>query len=756
MNSLSQDRPTTQRLLPALLLGLLLVLVAVPVQPIAAQQSSTELPAEPIDPDGAARPSALATRATGPISIDGRLDDAAWASARVIDDFYQQKPLAGMPATERTEVRILFDDDNLYIGAELREQPGYRAIIPTLQRDPNTRDGDTFGVTLDPFLDGKTVFTFLFNPGGAVRDLQTADDGRINNPAWDAAFDHRVRVHDEGWTLEFAIPWSQLRFDATRDEQVWGLNLLRRIRRKNEDATWAPMDRQWQLYVISRGGTLEGLNGLRPGRNLSIKPFALASEPSGQLQAGVKTEFDAGVDLKYGITPSMTLDLTVNTDFSQVEVDQEQVNLTRFSLFFPEKREFFLENAGVFQFGDQGTYSTRTGSSNRDFTLFHSRRIGLTPSGAPLPILGGARVSGTAGPMTVGLLNMQTRSEAGFDPENFTVARVRTEPATGLTVGGIFVNRAATGSGTGDNQSYGIDADLQAFNGYLLVQSYLAATQGTTAGGADVDRAFAGRLSVGWRDPFWEIFTLYRQLDPDFDPGVGFVRRTGVRHGYGTLGVRPRVDWSGFQELNPYVETHVYTNLGGTLESRMITGGLDVDFSDGSTASLGVTDRFERIVTPFTIRGTVVPIGDFDFVEGSASYQTSGARRLSGRVNVTGGGYFGGERVSIGGNVLGRLGHQVLLSVSANHNRIELPGQLLTTADVYGANLDVFFSTRVLTSAFVQYNEASEEVVTNLRFRWIHAPLSDLYLVLTERRDTNARAVLDRFVTLKFTRLLAF
>ena len=710
----------------------------------------------PIDPDAARRPLASAARAIGPIDVDGILDDATWATAPVIDEFWQQKPDAGMPATERTEVRILFDDEHLYVGAEMMDQPGYQPIIPTLQRDPNTRDGDALGLMFDPFLDGKTVFTFFFNPGGAVRDMQTSDDGRINNSAWDAAFEVKTRVHDSGWTLELAIPWSQLRFDASAEEQIWGLNMLRRIRRKNEDATWAPMDLRWQIYVSSRGGRLTGLDGLRPGRNLSVKPFVLAAEPSGELQTDAGTEFDAGLDLKYGITPGITLDLTANTDFSQVEVDQEQVNLTRFSLFFPEKREFFLENAGIFQFGDQGNRQTRSGATDRDFTLFYSRRIGLSPEGGPLPILGGGRVTGTAGPLGIGVLNMQTRTKSDFGAENFTVARVRGEPTPGLSLGGIFVNRMETGSGQADNRSYGVDANLQAMNGYLLVQSYLAATEGTTADGAPIEREMAGRISVGWRDPFWEIFTLYRSFDDEFSPGVGFVRRRGMRHGYGTVGVRPRVDWPGVLQLNPYVEGHVFTDLGGGLQTRLSTAGLDLDFRDGGNARLDLTDRYERVDDSFSVRGLQVAPGRYDFVEGSLAYTFSGARPIGGRLNVSGGEYFGGDRRSVGGSFLSRFGHQLLLDLSINHNEIELPGQGSTTADVFGAKLDLFFSTTLLTSAFVQYNEASEEVVTNLRFRWIHAPLSDLYIVLTERRDTAANTVLDRFLTAKFTKLLSF
>lgn len=724
----------------------------------AAQENGRDAtPPVPIrDLDGAPRPSAMAARASTPIEIDGFLTDAAWSGAPVIDQFIQQKPAAGMPATERTEVRILYDDDNLYIGAELFDSEPHSLVIPTLQRDPNTRDGDAFGISLDTFLDGKSAFAFIVNPGGAVRDLQSFDDGRINNAAWEGAWRLKTRTHERGWTVELAVPWSTLRFDPRKSEQVWGMNLLRRVRRKNEDATWAPMDRQWQIYVMSRAGRLEGLNGLRPGRNLSIKPYVLADQPSGELRAGEDPGFEAGADLKYGITPGMTLDLTLNTDFSQVEVDQQQVNLTRFSLFFPEKREFFLENSGLFEFGDQGLYSQRAGVSNRDFTLFHSRRIGLTPGGAPLPILGGGRVSGAAGPLSVGILNMQTRADAGFEPENFTVARLRAQAAPGLTAGAIFINRSATSGTDIDNRSYGVDLNYQAFRDYLLVQSYVAATEGTSLDGTPLDRAFAGRLSVAWRDPFWEIVALYRQFDPDFDPGVGFVRRTGIRHGYGTLGIRQRLSGAFVQELNPYIEAHHYADLDGRPETRENGGGLDLEFRDGATARLSVTDRFERVFEPFTVRDIIIASGSYDFTEASISYDASRARALSGQVSVSGGGYFGGDRLTISGSVLGRLGYRALLDLSAQHNRIDMPGYAPITADVYGARLNAFFSTRLLTSAFVQYNQATEELVSNVRVNWIHAPLSDLYVVLTERRDTRAGRVLERLLSIKATRLLSF
>ena len=738
--------------------ALILVTLAGLTPPDAAAQAVDDQTVGAVtgDLDGAPRPSAEAVRITSRPEIDGILDDEAWAQAHVIDRFTQQKPFAGSPSSERTEVRLLYDDEFLYIGAELYDSTGLPPIVATLQRDPNTRDGDAFGITLDTFHDGKNSFAFFINPGGAVRDAQTSDDGRVSNAEWEAIYELETRIHEGGWTVEMAVPWSTLRFDGQAEQQIWGLNLLRRIRRKNEDATWAPMDRQWPLYTVSRAGRLEGIRGVHPGRNLYVKPYALAAEPSGTLLTSADTQLEGGLDLKYGVTPSLTLDLTYNTDFSQVEVDQQQVNLTRFSLFFPEKREFFLENAGIFQFGDQGTFRQRNGATNRDFTLFHSRRIGLTPSGTPLPILGGGRVSGAMGPVSVGVLNMQTQAADGFAAENFTVGRVRAEVAPGFDVGGIIVNRSATSEGTGDNQSYGADLNLQTAGGALLIQSYLAGTGGTASDGSDDPGGWAGRLSAAWRDPFWEVVGMYRHFEDDFAPGTGFVRRNGIRHGYGTVGIHPRVAWPGIREVNPYVETHYFADQSGRLETRELAAGLDVDLADGSMVQLGVKDLHERVTDDFAVSGATVPAGSYDFTEFTAQLQASGARPLSGRVNVTGGGYFGGNRFSVGGNVLGRLGPRLLLNVSAQHNRIDLPDQPSVTADVFGAKLDGFFSTKLLTTAFVQYNQATREVVTNLRLNWIHAPLSNLYLVLTERRDTEGDQVLQRWVTIKMTKLVAF
>lgn len=732
-----------------------LVLALVP-SPVEAQKSMNGEKSAPepavSDLDAAPRPTATVRRATGPIEVDGRLDEATWANAVVVSDFVQQRPRAGFPVTERTEVRLLYDDRYLYVGAELYDSDPAGIIVPTLERDPNTRDGDAFGIVLDTFLDRSSAFAFYINPGGAVRDGQTSDDGRNANFAWDGEFELETRIHAEGWTVEMAIPWSTLRFDPGRVEQTWGLNLLRRIRRKSEDATWAPMDRQRPLHAASRAGTLVGLEGIQPGRNLSLKPYLLSDRAGGELvgadASGVGV--DAGMDLKYGVTPGLTLDLTYNTDFSQVEVDQQQVNLTRFSLFFPERRDFFLENQGVFSFGEQSSFRERTGVSRQDFTLFHSRRIGLTPAGDPIPIAGGGRVSGTAGPVELGVLNMQTRSAGELPAENFSVARLRAKPATGLDLGGIFIQRRATDRDGARNRSYGVDANYQVGN-HLLLQSYLAATEGTA-----VERDWAGRVAASWRDPLWEVAALHRRVGDDFEPGVGFVRRRGIRHSYATVGVHPRVSWAFLQEMNPYVELHYFTDLAGSPVTRTRAAGLDLTFWDGSQASLEIRDQFERILLPFSVRGIQVGEGDYGFREAELELSASRARPFSASVGVAAGGFFGGDRLSVGGDVQWRPSHRFLLDLTADHNRIDLPGEEVFTADVYGGRLRYFFSTRFLTSAFVQYNQATEELVTNLRLNWIHAPLSDFFLVLTERRDLANDRVMERVLSAKVTRLVSF
>jgi hypothetical protein len=722
----------------------------------ARAQDDTTLPWEllwPVNPDTMPRPVAVATYTGDPITIDGRLDEPAWSSAAPITDFIQGVPFTGMPASQRTVARVLYNPGHIYISAVCYDTGISGMMIAGLEHDFNPGAGDIFGVTLDTYLDRRNSFLFLVNPGGALRDEHTMNDSRNVNVAWDAVATIKTSVTDSAWIVEMDIPVATLRFDPSRHEQRWGMNLLRRVRRANESSYWAPLDRRFVVHRMSRAGTLVGLKGLRAGRNLKLKPFTVGTRTEGTATPDTSAliHADAGADLKYGLTSGLTLDLTYRTDFSQTEVDQEQVNLTRFSLFFPERRDFFVENAGSFAFGDVVERNYRMGSSPQEFTLFHSRRIGLR-NNRPVAILGGARVSGRVGRNDVGVLTMQTRGTPEGPAENFAVARLRRNLFGNSDVGVMLLNRDPIGAGSGGaNRSYGVDANVRALRN-LVINSYLAASDGP---GSTSDGT-AARVSVAWRDPLWNTSAMVKQVEGTFDPGVGFVRRRDMRHYYGTVGLHPRPRDSWIQEVNPFVEVEYITNTRGRLETRLGTAGVGLSFTQGGGFDLEVRDQFEQIADSFRIfPGVVIPPGAYRFRDASVSYRSSEGRRLTGRLAVSGGSFWSGERRSVQLGASWRPRHDLFFEISGSRTDVDLP-QGAFFADLASARVRFAGSTKLFGSAFVQYNAESDQLVSNLRLDWRHAPLSDVFLVLVDRRHVPTRTVLERSVALKVTRLFAF
>ena len=553
--------------------------------------------------------------------------------------------------------------------------------------------------------------------------------------------------------MELAIPFTTLRFDPNVSDQVWGLNFLRRLRRRNEDSYWAPLDRRSRIHTMALAGTLTGLSDLPRPRNLTIKPYGLGERSSGALigEGDQGSSFDGGLDLKYGLTPRLTLDLTYRTDFSQVEVDQEQINLTRFSLFFPEKRDFFIENAGIFAFGDLSERNYRLGASPRDFTLFHSRRIGLYES-RPVPIVAGGRVTGRVGPMDVGLLQMQTESMEALPSESFSVARLRTNLPGGFQVGGLFTNRNGLGS-TADsyNRSYGIDANLRVRE-KLIVHSYLAASDYPEREGDNR----AARISAAFRDRLWDVSALYRQVGDAFDPGLGFVSRKGIKQSYATFGAHPRPGIPWINGVNPYVELDYITDLSSNVETRTGTAGLGVAFTDGSRLEFSAADRLEVIDELFLVagQGEIQP-GRYAFREGSLGYVSNASKPLTGEIRFSGGSFYDGNRKSVALSGRWRPSPHFALDLGVERNQIDLPEDSFQ-ADVFGARIDLAGSTRSFFSGFFQYNTASEDRVVNLRYNFIHSPLSDLFLVYSERRNGDDNELLERSLALKVTKLLSF
>ena len=696
-----------------------------------------------------------AVRTPQPPVIDGQLGDPVWALADSATDFVQQLPATGARPLFRTVVRVLYDADHLYVSSTNYDPMPGRAITAGLQHDFVSSNSDGFGLVLDSYKDRRNSFLFLVNPKGAVRDEQTYDDSRTIVEAWEGVIDVRTAVvktaeGDSAWTVEMAIPLRTLRFDGTRGVQDWGINFLRRVRRVNESSYWSPLERQYRLHRMSKAGTLVGLEGLRQGRNLQMKPYAVSSHADGaQLLPGNQgAKADAGADLKYGVTPALTLDLTYNTDFSQVEVDQEQVNLTRFSLFFPERREFFIENAGSFSFGDVEERNFRVGASLRDFTLFNSRRIGIGRDGRTVPIVGGGRLSGRVGEWNVGLLDMRTRSVDTIAGEQFAVARARRNVFGNSDVGMLMSSRSGNGS---YNRSYGADMNLRP-RPNMVINSYVAASEAP----GDSSDGYAARTSLGYRGRLWDNSVMLKRVSDRFDPGLGTVRRRGMQQLFATAGVHARPSVPFVQEVNPYLKVDHIADLSRRLQSRAVDAGLLVMIRPEGEMEIELSDDFDRLDAPFTIvPGQVIPVGSYDWRHVTARYNTGDGRALSANVSATAGGFYDGSRRAATAALVWRLRDNMSLEGATQRNDVRRDAGAFT-ADLASLRLRYSWSTKLYGSAFTQYNSQTRAFVTNARVALRYRPLSDMYLVYTDRRDTGTGIRNERLLALKVTHMTAF
>ncbi len=683
------------------------------------------------------------------MTIDGRLDEKSWQTATPATDLIQSGASRnpGQLLSERTEIRFLYDNENLYVGAICFDSDIDTMVVNGMMRDFPPRLSDEFGFIIDSLDDDRTGFFFLTNPTGAKADTQTSNDSQYNDD-WDAVWDVRVEIGEDRWVAEFVVPFKTLRF-SNSGTQEWGLNLNRDIRRTNEDGHWAPIPRRYNTARVSMAGTLIGLEGIRQGRNLKVKPYGKAGFTQEQTGTELDTEsdFNGGFDAKYGLTQSLTLDLTYRTDFSQAEADQDQVNLTRFNLFFPEKREFFLENAGVFAFGSRRASSVGRGGGE-NLIPFFSRRIGLSTTGSPIPIVGGTRVSGTAGKYELGLLAMKTVSGDGVPSNNFVVGRLKRNLLGNSFIGAIVTSRDSSVAGD-HNRVYGADAVFQFYNkldvsGYILKSD----TQGTSGD----DRA--GKFSVGWREEAWNVAANYAKVEDNFNPQIGFIRRDDNSHYWGNFSFQPRTESSDLvRNLTFGTSFDYWAGVTGEIETREqeLTAGLS--FEDSATLNFTTTETFERLAEEFS-RYTI-PIGDYKFRDYGISYTSDRSRMIGGRINYRQGDFWNGTRRSIGGEVTLRPNYHWQIDTTFSRDDIKvLAGDFPTT--LVGLKVLYAHSSRSFLNTFLQYNRERNQFSTNIRFNIIHHPLSDIFIVFNERRDTITGDVLDRGVVFKFTNLFNF
>ncbi|HEY2930268.1 MAG TPA: DUF5916 domain-containing protein [Acidobacteriota bacterium] len=712
---------------------------------LASPAASAALPA-----DGE-RPVMRALRASGPIVIDGDLNEPDWQRVEPASGFIQKIPRTGDPATEQTEVRILYDDNNLYLGVYCLDSAGSRGIVVNdISKDFFTLDSDGFQVVLDTFHDKRNCFLFGTNPKGGKFDMQIGADGAAGNTDWDGIWYVKTRVDERGWQIEMAIPFKTLRFHEA-EEQIWGINFERRVRRKFEDSYWAALQPPYRVSRVSLAGTLQGLRGIKQPRNLYVKPYL--SAPLGRKENDdVDFNPDAGLDLKYGVSSQMTFDATLNTDFSQVEADDAQINLTRFSLFFPEKRDFFLENAGTFIWGRPKRRPMFGPDRSRrlDLIPFFSRRIGLTDDGELVPIRGGARLTGRAGPYNLGLLSMQTGRFESLPETNFSVVRLRRDLSRYSDAGGIFINKYEDGGRF--NRTYGADTNLRFFQ-YLDVTSYLLKTDSPGKHGRDQ----AGDLEVSWRDSLFDVRAGHLWIGENFNPEVGFAPRRGIRKTSGEFNLTPRPGerMAAVREFQPTVEFDYITDPEGRLETRRLETRFGVLFSNSSFVLFGREANFERLDEPFAIRkNQKIPVGDYRFDQYSAYYQSDRSRILSAILTVSTGGFYDGDRDSLGGTLVVQPDYHFLARFSWNHDDVRLPTGNFKT-NLLSSRLNYSFTTNLFLSALIQYNSDDHAVTSNIRLNFIYRPLSNFFLVYNERRSSTG-IVTERALIAKLTRIFAF
>lgn len=717
-------------------------------QPAAAAKRS---------PDGRLEVSALA--ASSPVRVDGVLDEEVWQRAEPVGGFVQAEPTEGQQATEQTDVRIAFDDEFLYVGAYLHDSDPEHLVVNEIREDFAPDNQDSFEILLDTFGDRRNGYVFITNPEGARSDRQVANEGREINTSWDAVWSVKTQRVPGGWTAEVAIPFRALRFDPRGGE--WGVNFSRRIRRKNEVTFWSPVPRAYNLNRISLAGNLAGLPRANPGRDLRLKPYALGRtlRDTGGDAFAQKMEF--GGDLKYGVTPGLTMDVTFNPDFAQVEADEQQVNLSQFSQFFPEKREFFLENSGVFYVGDAARNNRvfLVPTPDEDLLLFFSRRIGLTRDGREIPIVGGVRLTGQAAGMTVGGMSVQTQDGQGLPSNNYSVLRLRRNLFGGSDVGLIAMSRQSMDDGADYNRVFGVDANLRFF-GNLDWNSYLIRTQ--TPGLSEGQ--YAGRTSLNWEGNFFHGKGGVMQLGEDFNNELGYYRRTGVRKWFTDIGVRPRPEGMrkiGVREMHPHIVWNYYEDLEGRMVGKRLHTGYSFFFNSGGFGELSVNPEFQRIDSPFRINRDVdpIPVGGYGWNEYQLRLSSDASRRISGGFTGTVGGLWSGTQRTVNLNLSVKPSYRFRATVGMQRTAadLDLPDASFVS-NLWTARTNYSFNTNMFLDGLVQYDPRQDLMNANLRFNLIHRPLSDLFIVFNEQRffDPAEPLAPGRSVILKYTQMFAF
>lgn len=662
-----------------------------------------------------------AVQTSEPITIDGVFNEQIWQKALPISDFTQKDPRESEKATEKTEVRVLYDENNIYIGITCFDSEPDKIIHNELKRDGNIESDDNVAIILDTYRDFRSGFYFETNPNGARGDALIASQEHTN-PDWNGVWDVGAKITETGWNVEIIIPIKTLRFPNT-EESAWGFNVRRMIKRKNEEVLWSAWKRNDGLLQLSKAGMIKGLKNLRMKRMIEVKPFSLGGREK-QVNSHANT-FKYGVDAKYPITSTLVLDMTANTDFAQVEADQTEINLTRFDIQYPEKRDFFLEGSETFKFG--------AGEGD----VFYTRRIGITPDRKQVPILGGARLTGKIGSYQIGFLNMQTDNTNGFSSTNYTVTRIKKDVFQKSYIGFMGTNLANTDGH--NNQALGADFSLQtaSFMGNNNFAVNGAVTGTITDGKAN--NSTAGYLKIDYPNDHADHYFQYYYVPNGFNPEIGFIPRKGIKIYQAGLrfSPRPKIPFLRRYHFMPLSINYITDMHGKLLTREFEFRPIGLEFNSGDTFEFNVKNSYDFLDKDFNIFGnSVIPKGTYEWWFYEAEFETNSRRKLAMEFHSMLGNFYTGKRMGIRPEITFKFNENVAVSTGFDHNEISLYNQRFS-ADAYNGRLILNYSTRLTSRTFVQWNNEDKKFFVNFLINYIPKIGSDIYFVYNQIWDSE-------------------
>jgi len=692
------------------------------------------------------------------IKIDGKLDEEEWSTATMIDAFTQREPSEGEFVSEKTEVRIMYDKNNLYIGFRCWDSNANEIIANVMRRDMSLLNNDCIEIYLDTYHDHRSAFCFSTNALGAQRDgIVVADlDELLQNWDWNGVWDNVSKIDSTGWTAEIAIPFKTLRFN-TEKALVWGINFARYIPRKREEAYWSPILRDygyWGKYRISAFGHLNGLQNIQHPEKMQFKPFAL-SGLEGDFENGsvYEKKIDIGFDTKYLITSNLTLDVTLNTDFAQVEADQERVNLTRFELFFPEKREFFLEAANIFRFGERSFMTLYPAS-----VMFFSRRIGLSDDNELVPLMGGLRMTGKAGSYNIGLLNILANRTSYFNEDdqfvkiprtNFSTVRITKDILHNSALGMIATNKQSLNDPY-YNRSVGFDANI-----FLRQNTQMSAFIAKTFTHEIHNKDMAAYIDFYHNDDFLTIFASQNSIQNEFNPEMGFFPRTGIRTTRLNLWIAPRPGILNIRQLIFFDDFYYITDQQSVLESRTNFTGIYSEFETGAYWVNVFIQNYERLTEDFEIHeDVIIPIDIYRFNYFYTEFQSDRSKLIAGRFTFNTGGFFDGRLTGFQFRGDLNLGKHLTVNLEYDHNDVKLPAGNFKT-NIVGTRIVYSFTPKMFIKPYLQWNSDSNRFIANILFNYIFRPGSDLFFVYNEEVEKGGGDIkpINRTFIVKFTYL---